>query len=129
LLLDLNCAVSLEKFLIQAGNADVFDGNERVEDALKYLGLKSLNDIIPGMEVPLMAHQAMGVKWMLEKENSYYKGGCLADEMGLGKVDKLEIFFNLVGLMNPFVDRPNVSVYGVSHLLRPTHICSGSRQL
>lgn len=81
--------VSLEKFLIQAGNAEVFDGNERVEDALKYLGLKSLNDIIPGMEVPLMAHQVMGVKWMLEKEHSYFKGGCLADEMGLGKVDDL----------------------------------------
>ena len=77
---------SWQKFLIQAGNAEVFDGNERVEDALKFLGLKNLNDVLPGMEVSLMAHQAMGVKWMLEKERSDYKGGCLADEMGLGKV-------------------------------------------
>jgi SNF2 family DNA or RNA helicase len=84
----------LEKFLIQAGNAEVFDGNERVEDALRYLGLKNLNDTIPGMAVPLMAHQAMGVKWMLEKELSYYQGGCLADEMGLGKVINLYIFHN-----------------------------------
>jgi len=103
--------VSLEKFLIQAGNADVFDGNERVEDALKYLGLKSLNDIIPGMEVPLMAHQVMGVKWMLEKEHSYFKGGCLADEMGLGKVDDLQYFFFYVRLMNPIVDHPDVRIF------------------
>jgi SNF2 family DNA or RNA helicase len=98
----------MEKFLIQAGNAEVFDGNERVEDALKYLGLKSLNDTILGMEVPLMAHQAMGVKWMLEKEHSYNKGGCLADEMGLGKVDKYLNVLLFVRLMNPIVDRPNV---------------------
>jgi len=77
---------SFEKFLIQAGNADVFDGNERVEDALKYLGLKTLHEPLPGMEVNLMAHQVMGVKWMVEKEKNDFKGGCLADEMGLGKV-------------------------------------------
>lgn len=72
--------------MIQAGNAEIFSGNERVEDALKYMGLNSLNVPISGMEVTLMAHQAIGVKWMLEKERSDFKGGCLADEMGLGKV-------------------------------------------
>lgn len=72
--------------MIQAGNAEIFNGNERVEDALNYLGLKSLNVPISGMEVTLMAHQAIGVKWMIEKERSDFKGGCLADEMGLGKV-------------------------------------------
>lgn len=77
----------------QAGNAEVFDGNERVDDALRYLGLKNLNDLIPGMEVPLMPHQAMGTRWMLEKERSDYQGGCLADEMGLGKVDESKAFF------------------------------------
>jgi len=75
--------------LTQAGNADVFDGNERVEYAINYLGLKNLSEAIPGMKVPLMAHQVMGVKWMLEKENGSNLGGCLADEMGLGKVIKL----------------------------------------
>lgn len=108
---DSNCAFSMEKFLIQAGNAEVFDGNERVEDALKHLGLKNLNDIIPGMEVPLMAHQAMGVKWMIEKEQSYFKGGCLADEMGLGKVDGSESFLHFVWLMDPIVDHPNVRMF------------------
>jgi len=72
--------------LIQAGNAEVFDGNECVEDALRYLGLKTLFEPLPGMEVNLFAHQALGVKWMIEKEKSNFKGGCLADEMGLGKV-------------------------------------------
>jgi hypothetical protein len=97
----------MEKFLIQAGNAEVFDGNERVEDALKYLGLKNLSDIIPGMEVPLMVHQAMGVKWMLEKEQGYFKGGCLADEMGLGKVNKSD-FVLFRPAHEPIVDHPNV---------------------
>lgn len=54
----------LEKFLIPAGNTEVFDGNERMGDALKYLGLKNLNDII-SVEMPL-AHP----KWVLEKEQA-----------------------------------------------------------
>ncbi|KAJ3514867.1 hypothetical protein NLJ89_g2121 [Agrocybe chaxingu] len=75
----------LEKFLVQAGNAEMFDGNESVDEATKLLGLKGLQDLIPGMEVTLMAHQAIGVAWMVQKEQSDLKGGCLADEMGLGK--------------------------------------------
>jgi len=57
-----------------------------VDKALKFLGLKNLDDKLPGMEVSLMAHQALGVAWMVEKERSVFLGGCLADEMGLGKV-------------------------------------------
>jgi hypothetical protein len=60
-----------------------------VDKALKFLGLKNLDDKVPGMEVSLMAHQALGVAWMVEKEKSIFLGGCLADEMGLGKVSRL----------------------------------------
>jgi len=77
---------SIEEFVKEAGNAETFDGNESVEKALSYLELSDLQDKIPGMEITLMAHQVMGVAWMLEKEKSNLKGGCLADEMGLGKV-------------------------------------------
>ena len=39
------------------------------------------------MEVALMAHQAIGVAWMVEREaNERFMGGILADDMGLGKV-------------------------------------------
>lgn len=72
--------------MIEAGNAETFDGNESVEKALMYIGLRNLQEKIPGMDITLMAHQAMGVAWMLEKEKSGLLGGCLADEMGLGKV-------------------------------------------
>ena len=57
-----------------------------MDKALKYLELNNLDKKLPGMEVSLMAHQALGVAWMLEKEKSIFLGGCLADEMGLGKV-------------------------------------------
>ncbi len=39
-----------------------------------------------------MPHQAIGVSWMIEKENSSSKGGCLADEMGLGKASPIFLF-------------------------------------
>ncbi|PPQ82538.1 hypothetical protein CVT25_007147 [Psilocybe cyanescens] len=79
-------ADDIEKFLVEAGNAESFDGNESVEKALKYLGLTCLQQKLPGMEISLMPHQIMGVAWMIEKERGSLKGGCLADEMGLGKV-------------------------------------------
>ncbi|KAI0319418.1 SNF2 family N-terminal domain-containing protein [Amylostereum chailletii] len=57
-----------------------------VKDGLKYLKLKDSKDLLPGMEVRLIAHQIIGVTWMLTQEReSPYKGGILADEMGLGK--------------------------------------------
>ena len=59
-----------------------------MEKALKFLGLKNLDDKLSGMEVSLMAHQVLGVAWMVDKEKSVFLGGCLADEMGLGKVSR-----------------------------------------
>ncbi|EPQ53423.1 hypothetical protein GLOTRDRAFT_139677 [Gloeophyllum trabeum ATCC 11539] len=78
-------ADDIDKFLVAAGNAEQFDGNASVDSALEKLGLQNLFDTLPGMTVALMPHQAIGVKWMLEKEKSHFKGGCMADEMGLGK--------------------------------------------
>ncbi|KAG6884788.1 hypothetical protein C0993_008278 [Termitomyces sp. T159_Od127] len=79
-------ADDIDKFLIEAGNAQQFDGNAKLEQALEKLGLQSQYDLLPGMEVPLMPHQTIGVAWMIEKEKSRLRGGCLADDMGLGKV-------------------------------------------
>ena len=63
----------------------MFDGNASIDEALAKLGLKDLYTPIPGMEVALMPHQAIGVAWMLDMERGVQKGGILADEMGLGK--------------------------------------------
>ncbi|KAJ3999884.1 SNF2 superfamily protein [Lentinula boryana] len=78
-------ADDIEKFLVEAGNAESFDRDATVGEALKKLGIPSMFTPLPGMEVALMTHQIIGVAWMAEKEKSYLKGGCLADEMGLGK--------------------------------------------
>ncbi|KAI0313327.1 SNF2 family N-terminal domain-containing protein [Amylostereum chailletii] len=78
-------ADDIEKFLVDAGNAELFDGNVKVGDALRKLGLPDLVSLLPGMTVALMPYQAIGVAWMLERERGTLKGGCLADEMGLGK--------------------------------------------
>ncbi|KAF5329445.1 hypothetical protein D9619_009161 [Psilocybe cf. subviscida] len=56
-----------------------------VKGAMKKLGLNSASDLLPGVEVRLLNHQAIGVAWMVEKERSNDKGGILADDMGLGK--------------------------------------------
>jgi SNF2 family DNA or RNA helicase len=77
---------SIDKFLLEAGNAEQFDGNASIDQALDKLGLQSQYDLLPGMEVALMPHQTIGVAWMLDKEQSSLKGGCLGDDMGLGKV-------------------------------------------
>ncbi|KAF9003231.1 SNF2 family N-terminal domain-containing protein [Cyathus striatus] len=78
-------ADDIDKFLIEAGNAEAFDGNARVDQALEKLGLENQYELLPGMEVALMPHQTIGVAWMADKEASTFKGGCLADDMGLGK--------------------------------------------
>ncbi|KAG6905532.1 hypothetical protein DXG01_002192 [Tephrocybe rancida] len=78
-------ADDIDKFLIEAGNAEQFDGNAKIDQALEKLGLESQYDLLPGMEVALMPHQTIGVAWMIEKEKSRLKGGCLGDDMGLGK--------------------------------------------
>ncbi|KAK0211484.1 SNF2 family N-terminal domain-containing protein [Armillaria fumosa] len=78
-------ADDIEKFLIEAGNAEQFDGNASINEGLQKLGLDSITSLLPGMEVPLMPHQVIGVAWMAEKEKSSLKGGLLGDDMGLGK--------------------------------------------
>ncbi|KAJ2912392.1 hypothetical protein MD484_g8028, partial [Candolleomyces efflorescens] len=75
----------INQFLVMAGNAEHFDSNASVAQALAKLGLKSQYELLPGMEIALMAHQAIGVAWMIGREASPIKGGCLADDMGLGK--------------------------------------------
>ncbi|KAK1219704.1 hypothetical protein PQX77_017565 [Marasmius sp. AFHP31] len=78
-------ADDIEKFLVEAGNAEQFDGSATVDEALKKLGLPSVYVPLLNMEVALMPHQTIGVAWMIEKESGKIMGGCLADEMGLGK--------------------------------------------
>ncbi|KIM41993.1 hypothetical protein M413DRAFT_71424 [Hebeloma cylindrosporum] len=58
-----------------------------VREAMQKLGLKDNRDLLPGLEVRLLNHQAIGVAWlvMLEKERGQDRGGILADDMGLGK--------------------------------------------
>ncbi|KAJ4468754.1 SNF2 superfamily protein [Lentinula aciculospora] len=105
-------ADDIEKFLVEAGNAECFDNNATVDGALKKLGLPSLFTPLPGMEVALMAHQVIGVAWMAEKETSYLKGGCLADEMGLGKT------VQLIALM--MKNKPDDQICKTTLILAPT---------
>jgi SNF2 family DNA or RNA helicase len=67
-----------------------------VDKALKSLGLETQQEHLPGMDISLMAHQILGVAWMVEKEHGFFKGGCLADEMGLGKVCQLILVDSLL---------------------------------
>ncbi|KAJ6499605.1 SNF2 superfamily protein [Mycena vitilis] len=79
-------ADDIDKFLIEAGNAELFDGNESIDKALEKLGLQSTHELLPSLDIPLMPHQLLCVAWMVENEQKKsIKGGCLADEMGLGK--------------------------------------------
>ncbi|KAG6836974.1 hypothetical protein H0H93_016927 [Arthromyces matolae] len=59
-----------------------------VQKALESLGLKDGKDLLPGLEVRLLSHQAIGVAWMVAKEASSDRGGILADDMGLGTLLK-----------------------------------------
>ena len=52
--------LSINKFLMAAGNAEQFDGNATVETALEKLGLQDQYQLLPGMLVALMAHQTIG---------------------------------------------------------------------
>ncbi|KAJ7770573.1 SNF2 superfamily protein [Mycena metata] len=79
-------ADDIDKFLIEAGNAQLFDGDESIDKALEKLGLQSTHELLPSLDIPLMPHQLIGVAWMVENEKKKsLKCGCLADEMGLGK--------------------------------------------
>ncbi|KAJ7136080.1 SNF2 family N-terminal domain-containing protein [Mycena epipterygia] len=97
-------ADDIDKFLIEAGNAEQFDGNESIDKALEKLGLHSTHELLPSLDIPLMPHQLLCVAWMMEKEKvKSIKGGLLADEMGLGKT---AFFFVLIAAMckNPSQD-------------------------
>ncbi|KAF8512668.1 SNF2 family N-terminal domain-containing protein [Hysterangium stoloniferum] len=75
----------IDRFLHEAGNSELFDGNESIDKALEKLGLEKLGKHLLSMNVALMPHQVLGVAWMVEHERGPHKGGILADEMGLGK--------------------------------------------
>ncbi|KAF7302735.1 SNF2 superfamily protein [Mycena chlorophos] len=95
-------ADDIDKFLIEAGNAELFDGNETIDKALEKLGLENVQELIPGLEIPLMPHQLLGVAWMVASENKKStSGGMLADEMGLGKT--VQMIATMV--KNPSTDR------------------------
>jgi SNF2 family DNA or RNA helicase len=91
--------------LIEAGNAELFDGNASIDKALEKLGLQSTHELLPSLDIPLMPHQLLCVAWMVanEREKSI-KGGCLADEMGLGFV--LLSFFFVDSQANILPERP-----------------------
>ncbi|KAG8849716.1 hypothetical protein FRB96_000656 [Tulasnella sp. 330] len=76
---------SIGTFINAHANAEFFQDEITVTDALKYLQLPSLETRFPDMKVTLCAHQVLGVAWMVEQEAGINKGGILADEMGLGK--------------------------------------------
>ncbi|WWC61348.1 uncharacterized protein I303_103929 [Kwoniella dejecticola CBS 10117] len=75
------------------GLATFFDENMKdfiedttIDESLKKLGLYSINDCLPNLTIKLMAHQVLGVDFMIEKEKAQkYLGGINADAMGLGK--------------------------------------------
>ncbi|GAA5986705.1 hypothetical protein JCM5350_001460 [Sporobolomyces pararoseus] len=59
---------------------------QAVDDAVAALGMKSQEDIIPGMRTELLSFQWIGLAFMVKREtDSKVSGGVLADEMGLGK--------------------------------------------
>ncbi|KAH7335005.1 SNF2 family N-terminal domain-containing protein [Rhizoctonia solani] len=78
-----NQKLQLQKFFEDA--MDDHEGAIPVRDAAKTLGLASTTDRLPGMQVPLMPHQLIGVAWMEKQELGNIAGGILADDMGLGK--------------------------------------------
>ncbi|KNF01813.1 hypothetical protein PSTG_04932 [Puccinia striiformis f. sp. tritici PST-78] len=70
-------------FLQQAVQNLNFAHNATVAGAREGLGMT--DDRLDGMAIPLMAHQIIGIDWMIKQENSKNLGGILGDEMGLGK--------------------------------------------
>lgn len=73
---------------------DDFKDVTSVSDARAELGVDA-NDRIPGMSIQLLAHQVIGVSWMINQEKDRErKGGILADAMGglifLGRFSNLQ---------------------------------------
>ncbi|KAJ7660074.1 hypothetical protein B0H17DRAFT_1145106 [Mycena rosella] len=46
----------IDKFLVQAGNAQQFDGDASIDKALDKLGLQSTHQLLPSLDIPLMPH-------------------------------------------------------------------------
>ncbi|KNZ58842.1 hypothetical protein VP01_1850g5 [Puccinia sorghi] len=81
------------EFLRQAVQNMDFTHNATVTSARKELGLTEGDDqLLDGLAIQLMAHQLIGVAWMVKQEKSKNMGGILGDEMGLGKT--VQIFIN-----------------------------------
>ncbi|THV01709.1 hypothetical protein K435DRAFT_836766 [Dendrothele bispora CBS 962.96] len=75
-----------------------------VQRGMEALGLEDKEDILPGMDVRLLDHQAIGVAWMLEKERGQDRGGILADDMGLGKTVQM---IATMAMNQPAIDEEN----------------------
>jgi len=74
------------EFLRQAVQNMDFTHNATVTGARQELGLADGDDqLLDGLAIQLMAHQLIGVAWMVKQEKSKNMGGILGDEMGLGK--------------------------------------------
>ena len=125
-----NARRSMDQFFKMAVTEE-FDGNATVDEAIAKLGLKSQYDMIPGMVVPLMPHQSIGVAWMLEKEASKLKGGALSDEMGLGKVCDIQytIAVSDCRFIRPFKCRFQICVLCVQPLICFKDCLDGEKSL
>jgi SNF2 family DNA or RNA helicase len=101
---------SYEDLLAKATNMEEFGGKKSVEDAAEALGLEELTQPIPGMTVPLLPYQILGVAWMIEREQDRKCcGGLVADEMGLGKtIQTIALMEHSKSLMNQDEDGPTL---------------------
>ncbi|CAK9784226.1 unnamed protein product [Cutaneotrichosporon oleaginosum] len=80
-----------------------FQDDATVEEASKVLGLDANTERLPGANFTLMAHQVLGVAFMVKREQRTGKGGrggMLCDAMGLGKT------IQTIGLMLARNERP-----------------------
>ncbi|KAG8781251.1 hypothetical protein FRC16_002901 [Serendipita sp. 398] len=76
------------KNFLEHYDQESFGGQKTVQDGLVALNLPELGATLPGMQTALLAHQVIGVSWMLQREREdakWARGGILADAMGLGK--------------------------------------------
>ncbi|KAG8848479.1 hypothetical protein FRB91_010773 [Serendipita sp. 411] len=76
------------KNFLEHYDQESFGGQKTVQDGLFALNLPELGATLPGMQTALLAHQVIGVSWMLQREREdakWARGGILADAMGLGK--------------------------------------------
>ena len=64
--------------VLAAGELTSPKGNDTVDSAALKLSLATQKSLIPGMCIPLMPHQIIGVAWMREQEDSKAYGGILA---------------------------------------------------